>query len=215
MEARGNRAELYTMWFIGVFEQDFLREEGKFGKSGWLFTGQPLDSLQVDPGGSFLDLFEAEKSACAGSGAGVADFLPRFGAGKVGIPERPCSALDGACLVDGAFASPWVEECAVSVGKFGEGDFSADDAGVEQADFADGFAEVVGDFLEFFVGDPDGARGAGAAVAALGAGEIEAFKVPGLWVGRGGFGVCSEAICRRCGQRFWMGIGLGHGGSAI
>lgn len=61
-------------------------------------------------------------------------------------------------FVDGAFASPGVKERAVSVSEFGEGDFAADDAGMEQADFADGLTEVIGDFLEFFVGDPNCTR---------------------------------------------------------
>jgi hypothetical protein len=53
---------------------------------------------------------------------------------------------------------------------------------VEQTDFPDRLPEILGDFLELFIRDPNSTRAAGAAVAALGAGEIQAIPVPGLVV---------------------------------
>src|SRR5205085_593329 len=127
-------------------------------------------------------------------------------AGQVGVPEGPGAALERADGVDGAAA---VREGDRLVGAgaggaldffFGEEDAVVLAAGVAvflQAELALDLAavlldhllgreaEVFGEADDLVLADPDEARAAGAAVAALGAGELQPVGVPRAGRGAG------------------------------
>lgn len=143
-------------------------------------SGSGIRLLHINPCGTFANFFETEERAISGPRANAADSLPRLGAFQVRIPERPRSALDGSGLIDFAVPFDGVKEGAVPVFVFRQRNPAADNASMEQANFPDRFVEISGNFLNFFVRDPDNSRWPGTAVATLSAGELEAVFVPGF-----------------------------------
>jgi len=63
------------------------------------------DVSHIDSLGPLFNLLQAEECADAGTGADVADFLPRGFARKVRVPEGPCAALDGPRRIDRTLAT--------------------------------------------------------------------------------------------------------------
>jgi hypothetical protein len=125
--------------------------------------------------------FKAEECAFAGTGADFADFFPGSFAGKVRIPERPCAALDRARRIDGTLATFGVEECAVAVRKLRQRNATAGDSRMKKSNLADGFAEVLRNFKQFFFTGPHHSWRAGAAISALRTGKLQAVAIP--WTG--------------------------------
>jgi hypothetical protein len=116
--------------------------------------------------------------AFAAAGADAAGVLPVGGRLEIGIPEGPSSALAGPGVVNGAAAGLAIEENAVAVRELLEALSNADLPAVFVFEFIDAEADEDRERSDFFVRDPNVARSATAAIAALGAGEVEAGVVP-------------------------------------
>ncbi len=136
-------------------------------------------ALHVDPLRTLFNLLETEKRSFASAGANVTDFLPRFRALEMGIPERPCSALHWSSSINHAFSTSRIEKRAVAVGKFRQRQSAADNAGMKQPNFSDGLSEILGDLQQFLIRHPDDSGSSCAAVSALGTGELQSVLVPG------------------------------------
>jgi hypothetical protein len=136
-----------------------------------------------------FDGVELVQLALAAAGADAAGVFPILGCFEVGIPERPGAALAGAGRIDRAAAGFGVEEDAVAVRELIQALAGTDPADVLVLESLHVHADDGSDRGDFFVVHPDRARRAGAAVAALGAGEAEAGVIPGKIGHWGGFGI--------------------------
>ena len=161
-----------TLVIIGGCVHEFFAASGDLPQ---------LSALHLDPFGPFFDLFQAEERSFTGSRTDIADFFPGRFALKVGIPEWPCATLNRASAVDRTFAALWVKKGTIAVGVLGERDSAPNDTSMEQPDFADRFVEVLGNFQQFVVSDPNDSGRSCAAIAALRTGKLQSVAIP--WPG--------------------------------
>ena len=131
-----------------------------------------------------FNLLQGIQLAFAAAGADRAGVIPVGLGFQIGIPKRPRTALPGAGGIDGAFAGRQVKEDTGPVGKLLEA-FSRPHAadifvleGLGVAIFHQ--SRQSGDLL---VVHPHIPRRARAAIAALRAGELETFVIPGKFFG--------------------------------
>ena len=161
-----------TLVIIGGCVHEFFAASGDLPQ---------LSALHLDPFGPFFDLFQAEERSFTGSRTDIADFFPGRFALKVGIPEWPCATLNRASAVDRTFAALWVKKGTIAVGVLGERDSAPNDTSMEQPDFANRFVEVLGNFQQFVVSDPNDSGRSCAAIAALCTGKLQSVAIP--WPG--------------------------------
>jgi len=97
---------------------------------------------------------------------------------EIGIPEGPGSALRGPRVIDGALSRFGIEERAVAVLALRERNTFFHTPRIQSPHFVDRLVEDFRDLCQLVVGDPDDARCAGAAIAALRALKAQAVFVP-------------------------------------
>src|ERR1022692_2861302 len=114
-----------------------------------------------------------------GAGADFAGVLPILGRFDVALPEWPGAALAGPSGVDGA-AGRLVVKNTVAVRLLAQAAASMGDVRVHGGHLLGRLVQERGDGVDLFVGNPDVARRAGAAIAALGAAETQTAVIPGL-----------------------------------
>jgi len=173
-----------TVVVIGGHVHQFLPTSHDLLHLPTAFDGEPQFRmpglrLHVDPLRSFFHLFQTEECSFPSARTDVTDFFPRFRALEMGIPEWPCPALHRSSPINHAFSTARIEKRAIPVGKLGQTKSAADKTGMKQPNFTNWLSEILRDFQQFFIRDPNDPRCPRAAVAALGTGELQSAFVPG------------------------------------
>ncbi len=147
-------------------------------KVGPVFLIEPEDSSNIDLCSKLLDDFQRHQIAATCTWAFTFRLTPCLFGLQVRPPEGPVAALPGASRIDTAAACLWVKERAVAVGVLGQRQSSSCLTSVKKSYLAVRNPQAFSNLLNLVLINPHIARLTSAAVATLGALELQSGCIP-------------------------------------